>query len=157
MATTPVSVFVNNNVLIKLAPLAAGTFVKPASTAFKTLNAAKDLQISFDDKSVDVSCYGSGFAEQNTKTSAMFKADLGGIVQSTDDAYKTILMPSGGNTDAAKANVFYEITAPNGDKFEGAAQISGLKLNLKLKDIYQYSFSLMGQGECTWTAFVPGP
>ncbi|BAU12883.1 hypothetical protein LEP3755_34160 [Leptolyngbya sp. NIES-3755] len=152
MPSTPMSVIQNANVKLELAILPAGSFVKPAQAQFKTLTAANDASIKFDNQDVSVDAYGVGFATQSAKVSGSFSADVSGIVQSNDPAYKDVLIPLGGNTSDAIKNAYMVLTLGDNSKFEGPVMISNLSINLKMREIARYQCSLKGLGEITFTA-----
>lgn len=150
--STPTQTVSNQNVILKVAILADG-FAKPAnfSTNAKTLVAASDINFSFSDQTVSADTYGSGYATQTVKVAGSFSANISGLVAKDDEVYREILMVCGGNTSDAQKNVYFELTDGNGDKYEGAAQISNLNVNLALRDIMKFSCTLNGQGEVDYT------
>jgi uncharacterized protein (UPF0333 family) len=140
---TPVSCVVNTTTQLKIAPLAAGTFVKPAALAFKAFQNSNDIQISWSDSAVDLSTYGTALAMQDAKVGSQATAQVSLIVKSTDVDFNTIVLPAGNNASTGTANVYVEITDAGGRVYSFPAQVRNLNLNMQVREVLRASFSLV--------------
>ena len=111
------------------------------------------LDLNNQETQVDTTNFGSDTGTEMQLIRVQRQLTVNGISMAGDQALETIVKPCGGLSSAFVGREIYAVaTKPNGEIFEGAAEIMALNFPASQNEVDKYSFNLNFQGNTfRWT------
>jgi Phage tail tube protein len=126
------------------APLSASDLAQ--TKALLTVLGLKEASPQGQTQTVDVSNFLSGFGQENVVTGVNRTLTCSGFVIKGDRATDRIIKQLILNDEKARREVYAELNLPSGERYEGAAKIENYNTTTNVRNVQEFSFSLMFQG-----------
>jgi hypothetical protein len=114
--------------------------------ALLTVVGLKEASPQGQTQTVDVSNFLSGFGQENVVTGVNRTLTCSGFVIKGDRATDRIIKQLILNDEKARREIYAELTLPSGERYEGAAKIENYNTTTNVRNVQEFSFSLMFQG-----------
>jgi Phage tail tube protein len=127
-----------------ITPIAVGATAE--TKALMTVLGLKEASPQGQTQTVDVSNFLSGFGQENVVTGVNRTLTCSGFVIKGDRATDRIIKQLILNDEKARREVYAELNLPSGERYEGAAKIENYNTTTNVRNVQEFSFSLMFQG-----------
>jgi Phage tail tube protein len=139
--TVPTPLLLNKPLVGAIAAAATTT-----TKALLTVLGLKEASPQGQTQTVDVSNFLSGFGQENVVTGINRTLTCSGFVIKGDRATDRIIKQLILNDEKARREVYAELNLPSGERYEGAAKIENYNTTTNVRNVQEFSFSLMFQG-----------